>query len=977
MTKNFQERCYNYGKYTFIIHKDDTTKPIDECSFTQLYYDNERYNYNYKSPDNSYYRFICSNNRNKIHCQAVIKVTITRNKSTHTISCEFEEEGVHNEECQNQKKTLGKKTEDVIIHEKAINIAENYSYMTKNDVKIFFGYDDNLLTKIFNKIKTLKKNIVYYNLKLMLDEDNRYKLITKNSDENIIIFHQKWSFDVMRKSSVFYIDGTFSCVIKGYCQLFVINSAIGDNYFTTLLILLKNKEAATYIDMMKRIELAGKDYFVEFQFYSRRITLVCDFESGLLCLVEEFELIEMIGCTFHKKYACYRKLFSFGFPKKKQIDRTPTNYKVKKIENKFIESTEETDSPSESTEETETSSNESEEIKNMIDERETILKRTCSSVIEREDEEIRNIENIDKILIDNIKEFEKNMSELEFNYFVEKKEFIEVLKLNTEIDGQNKKMIIKIINEFIENDTDMFSPGIYMNSRVILKCVMNTCYLNQSFINQNLYHIMFQSIRMIIKEEYVGIIDKFEEYYMKTWGGKNALITNWNVFNSDIVANNVNESFNRNLNRDLTGNSFVKLPKFIFKMKLVFKENQERIEKWNSNTLPPQKAAHTKYKNCLTALMNYKLFNNELDVLSFLYLMIEVNHIKTNEDRQSVLQHILNLCNSDESKCRKIYLLMNNYKVNSDFKEEKKKFMEWIEQQKREQTVVGMFIMKVEEKEKETPSNENEDQQTKNQEKDENEMSEDSESTTSSSTCSSSKSTTSSEEENSSYDSNEMDIETREMIGYNENKLKEMITLFDIESENTEKTEFQVEKENDESIEKFKVFNDIEQLRHISESLKKSTSTEKEPENKPPAVTQRQKTKRLSNKNERPRFNVTKSDKLSGMMPVVHDFEMEQDMMEDNSENDYRPVKQKPSDDSDVWKQQNEKRLHQMNQRQEKIEKEINEIKITEEQIITNQQTIMTNQQTILANQDKIMQNQDLLFKMIQNGANPPTSQQN
>ena len=264
-----------FGDYSLKIKNKHMNLPLDQCSFVGLKQRGLGYYWTYESKNKDEHTFNCNGYKAEYKCDAKVKVIVERNSDLHSVTPSFKLSPDHCEECRKMRqKNSNEKKED--WSDKAKLIVDNFSFMTRNQIKIYFGFDDNVLGKVFNRIKTLKKDSVYYNLDKLLDEEHRYKLVTKCSDKEMIILHQKWSFDIINKSKTFYIDGTFSAVIDGYRQLFVIHAGIDDFYFTVLLVLLKNKETATYEEMLKRIQKDGKEYFEDFDILERSIEIICD-----------------------------------------------------------------------------------------------------------------------------------------------------------------------------------------------------------------------------------------------------------------------------------------------------------------------------------------------------------------------------------------------------------------------------------------------------------------------------------------------------------------------------------------------------------------------------------------------------------------------------------------------------------------------------------------------------------------------------
>lgn len=155
--ESFSNRKVTFGEIILIKHEDYTNTTIDKSLFSGLYYQNNGYYKTYVNPDKTHYNFKCNNSKNECGCQGSCYITIKRNEDgtiTPLIKLGLE----HNSKCKDNPSTLQSKESNFIILEKAKFICKNFSYLTKEEVKIFFGMSDKMVNDIFNKIKGIKKN---------------------------------------------------------------------------------------------------------------------------------------------------------------------------------------------------------------------------------------------------------------------------------------------------------------------------------------------------------------------------------------------------------------------------------------------------------------------------------------------------------------------------------------------------------------------------------------------------------------------------------------------------------------------------------------------------------------------------------------------------------------------------------------------------------------------------------------------------
>ena len=129
---------------------------------------------------------------------------------------------------------------------------------------------------------------------------------------------------------------------------------------------------------------------------------------------------------------------------------------------------------------------------------------------------------------------------------------------------------------------------------------------------------IFKKIDKNIDDNYKQEISKFQNYYFRTWFSETCRFQNWNVFNSDFRSNGVAENINKNLNIGLQTNP--NLQKLLFKIKNVFYSNERKIIGYNNKEKIENGSRFTKKQNILLKVLDIMLFEEEIDVITFLQL---------------------------------------------------------------------------------------------------------------------------------------------------------------------------------------------------------------------------------------------------------------------------------------------------------------------------------------------------------------------
>ena len=814
-----------FDNIVLIKNKNDIAKKISDCTFTQAIYKGIKYNNNYTNKDRTYMTFKCSNYQSKeIKCQAMITVNINYNTNDNKYNVTVSNETNHSTGCLLKEKSEENSQHDN-LHEYANFIVEYMPYLSKMKIGILFSIEGEQLNKLDNILKTRRKQLNCYSIETLLNSSN--KLITFNSDEDMIIFTQKWAIECIHHSTILYGDGTFKCICSDFQQLFIISAKINENYFNTIFVLLKNKDESTYKEMFRRINEYGKTIINDFTITDKKRMFITDFETGLISTIKSYPLVIHQCCSFHMKQSIRNKLNSLGFPKKVSVDKNENDYSYS--------------DESSSSSEDDSESNENDyplKLQQEYDEIVNNMRNKLNQFVESKENEEN--ESSEELLTNSeesdINEFEKKRVELK-RYNISnrsnKNNFEKSIMMNKSIGDDQIKQIKYLLKTYYENENEIETPSFLLNTRNLIRCCMNICYLNKSFNIEKIVEILFIEMFKVCKSEYHTIITNLEKYMKETWLSSKTLFKGWNIFGSDATTNNVSETTNSHLNTDLPDGKKISVPLFFHKIKLAFYFNQKRLQTSKTPNAKPQTCKHTKYKNSLIALLQYFLFTNQLDPVSFLDFITDCINIKKYTDRKTVLQNIIQSQSKKIVVIRKIYLLQYNYSYLSSFEEEKKIYFSWIKENIENKTLLGKFLSNfvdqndlINSSEKSNEMNDSEDSRT-----------------------------------DTSYNSDEIDEETKEMISPL-NNIDEILKEFDNEEKKYIKNYQLINITNDQMISRKKShtlyqFEKLEKISSKLEEIKTNNLVEKTI-----CIDQ-------NNENDHSLFHISKSDKISNIIPPI------------------------------------------------------------------------------------------------------------
>ncbi|KAK1946575.1 hypothetical protein P3T76_002127 [Phytophthora citrophthora] len=107
-----------------------------------------------------------------------------------------------------------------------------------------------------------------------------------------------------------FVDDTFRCVPKTYHQFvtLMVYDPLTDLVLPIFFTLVTNKTEGLYVKVLKRIEFVlGKQ--------PNSVDVVCDFEAALInAIQDQYPSTRLIGCLFHFKQACSRKMKENALP---------------------------------------------------------------------------------------------------------------------------------------------------------------------------------------------------------------------------------------------------------------------------------------------------------------------------------------------------------------------------------------------------------------------------------------------------------------------------------------------------------------------------------------------------------------------------------------------------------------------------------------------------------------------------------------
>lgn len=132
-------------------------------------------------------------------------------------------------------------------------------------------------------------------------------------ERRMFIFGTRQNVDILRRSPVWLVDGTFKVVPSLFYQLYTIHGLHEGDTFPLLYALLPDKCARTYIDLFEAVKSFDERLAPEI--------ISADFEIAVInSLRSVFPTARLQGCFFHFTQAIMRKIAESGLKKRYETD---------------------------------------------------------------------------------------------------------------------------------------------------------------------------------------------------------------------------------------------------------------------------------------------------------------------------------------------------------------------------------------------------------------------------------------------------------------------------------------------------------------------------------------------------------------------------------------------------------------------------------------------------------------------------------
>ena len=147
------------------------------------------------------------------------------------------------------------------------------------------------------RLREMKKRGDVTNLDDLIRKGNHHLL--RNDGNDILVFGLKSSVRIMATTKMILADGTFTCVLPGYSQLYVFHAVVKKNIsFPMFFCLVKAKDGETNTRLLRLIEELTVENGTTI--FNRPVTLMCDFEAAFIDAVQDlYASVDVKCCHFH------------------------------------------------------------------------------------------------------------------------------------------------------------------------------------------------------------------------------------------------------------------------------------------------------------------------------------------------------------------------------------------------------------------------------------------------------------------------------------------------------------------------------------------------------------------------------------------------------------------------------------------------------------------------------------------------------
>lgn len=134
-------------------------------------------------------------------------------------------------------------------------------------------------------------------------------LLENNTEKKVIIFCDSANLKTLTQCESIYVDGTFKCCPKFFCQLFTILGLVNGHYIPLVLYLLNDKKTSSYQYVFQSVVDKCSDIGLNFS----PSTMFSDFEESIMKAGSEvWPDIRIQGCKFHLTQSWWRKIQTLG-----------------------------------------------------------------------------------------------------------------------------------------------------------------------------------------------------------------------------------------------------------------------------------------------------------------------------------------------------------------------------------------------------------------------------------------------------------------------------------------------------------------------------------------------------------------------------------------------------------------------------------------------------------------------------------------
>ena len=151
---------------------------------------------------------------------------------------------------------------------------------------------------ICNMRNSAKKEVgIPTSIREILEVGNHHLLC--NDGDDILVLGMSTSLAIMSSSPMIHGDGTFTCTIQPFSQLYILHAVVAnDTSYPMLYCLLKGKTQSIYKRLLGLIEVTANERHMSV--FNRQVRFMVDFEKAFINAIQDYEAGDVIVCClFH------------------------------------------------------------------------------------------------------------------------------------------------------------------------------------------------------------------------------------------------------------------------------------------------------------------------------------------------------------------------------------------------------------------------------------------------------------------------------------------------------------------------------------------------------------------------------------------------------------------------------------------------------------------------------------------------------